>query len=141
MIVSLKFQVTALKQVYNMVEMHLYPYNPIPPEEIERARVEAELEEKPTLTEEEEAVKKIMRPLSSDPNEAMIQKIVQVYRKELPEFFEARREPPKGMLMAAVGPTSTPISQDLYVTIDQYYELGSPPLLSILTLNVEVGTP
>ena len=137
--VSLKLQVTALKQVCDMVEVQLYPYNPPPsPEEIERARAKAELDEsQPPTPDEEEAVKRILGPsLSSDRDEAMMQKLIRVYRRELPELFDTYNKPPERKFQVAKI-TLASISQTLFLTVDQYRELGSPPLLSILTLNVE----
>jgi hypothetical protein len=139
MVVSLKLQVTSLKQVFDMVEVQLYPYNPPPsPEEIERAIAEAKLDESQPPTPDEEAIaKRILGPsLSSDRDEAMLQKLIRVYRRELPELFETYNKPPGGKFQVAKM-TPSSISQTLFLTIDQYRELGSPPLFSILTLNVE----
>ena len=139
MVVSLKLQVTALKQVCDMVEVQLYPYNPPPsPEEIERARAEAKLDEsQPPTPDEEEIAKRILGPsLSSDQDEATMQKLIRVYRRELPELFEMYNKPPGGKFQVAKMTLSS-ISQTLFLTVGQYRELGSPPLLSILTLNVE----
>ena len=141
--VSLKLQVTSLKQVCNMVEVLLYPYNPPPsPEETERARAEAELNEsQPPISSEDEEAKKIflMSPLSSDRDEATVQMFIRTWRKEMPEVFkslESQSIAPKGKMQTMeMRPIS--IHQVLYFTLDQYRQLGSPPLLSILTINVE----
>lgn len=141
MIVSVKYQVTALKQVYNMVAVSLRPYTPLPPpEEIERLRAEAELEPQPPTDEERAAVEKLLGPASTDRDEATLQRIFQLYRREMPELFEALKgfKAPGGKLVAA-GPSLEPISQELNLTTKQYLELGSPPLFAVLTLSVEAS--
>ena len=139
--VIVNYQVTGLKQVYNMVEMSLQPYRPPPPlEEIERARAEAELDHpEPTLG-EVEAAQKLLGPVPSTDEGKFINKMFIELRKQAPGMFSAFKEyePPKHPTMGmAVGPIQFEMNQQLYLTIDQYIALGSPSLLSLITLTVD----
>lgn len=139
--INMDYQITALRQVYHMVEMSLQPYRPPPsPEEFERARAEAELEPPEPIPGEAEAAEKIIGPIPVTDDEKMVEGVVKAYKKFIPGMARLFKDldpmfPASGM---AIGPTKMEMCQQLYLTVDQYTALGSPPLFSIITLTAEV---
>jgi hypothetical protein len=140
--VVVNYQVTGLKQVYNMVEMSLQPYHPPPPpEEIERAKAEAELEQTESTLGEAEQAEKLIGPASTTDIEKLAEQTVMAYKKYMPGLTEVFKmtNPKHSTTGIAVGPISQieMINQQFYLTIDQYIALGSPSLLSLITLRVD----
>lgn len=127
------YQITGLKQVHNMIEMSLQPYHPPPsPEEIEEAQADAEhpLEEKAAQS---------IHPIPETDEGKIVAAYLDAYKKQAPELFGTLKEillpHSKGMV---IGPVQLEMNQQLYLTIDQYTALGSPPLLATITLKAEV---
>lgn len=104
----------------------------VPPEEIERARLEAE---QPPETDVDDAGEQLQKvefvPEPKDPTERFIWAL----RRQFPEIAEGLKSAQfvGGRVMGPV-----PVSQMIEVvfTSEQYAELGCPPLLSILKVSM-----
>ena len=138
MSVELLYRVEQLVRVGDTVKMSLQEVRTVPPEEITRARLEAEAEPENDMVDEGEQFQKV--DLSPKPKTPMGE-FFRAMIDEIPELADAFKRAPRrgggGRVMMAV-----PISQmiEVYFTPEQYAELGSPPLLSILKVSLKLET-
>jgi len=138
--VELLYRVEQLVRVGDTVKMSLQEVRTVPPEEITRARLEAEAEPENDVVDEGEQLQKV--DLSPKPKTQM-EEVFSAMRTQFPEMTEIFKNAPRmggGRMMSVSGPV--PISQviEVYFSPEQYAELGSPPLLSILKVSLKLET-
>jgi len=140
MSVELLYRVEQLVRVGGTVKMSLQEVHTVPPEEITRARLEAEAEPETDIVDAGEQLAKIES--APPPPEDPIERMFWGMRKQFPEMADAFKNAPRmgGGRMIVSGPV--PISQviEVYFSPEQYAELGSPPLLSILKVSLKQET-
>lgn len=138
MSLSLRYVVSGLVDFPTHVKMVLRECREVPSEELERARVEADLEEEPPLAVAEEQLGKV--EFTPEPR-TQEEKIIAAFKTQAPEIFESLKDaipaPPRrhstGM-MSAIAYKPTDI--ELFLSREQYFRLGSPSLLSIIKLGL-----
>jgi hypothetical protein len=109
----------------------------IPPEELERARAEAEKQPEIDVVEEQTQLLKVdLHPKPKNPMEEVFSAI----RTQFPEFAEMMKSVPSasGRVMRVRGPVPISPMIEVYFTPEQYVELGSPGLLSIVKVSMTV---
>ena len=138
MSVELLYRIVNLVQIGNTVKIVLQEVRLIPKEEIERAQQEAKLKEK---AEEDvgEQLQKVI-PLPKEPTDPT-ERLFWAMRRQFPEMVEALEHvphSPKMKILSAMGPAPVSRLIDVYFTPEQYVELGSPLLLSILKVSMKM---
>ena len=143
--VRIRYSIVGLRQEADSVLLTLREYSPPPsPEEIERARLEAELEEEPEPIETKGQLKKVdFKPHPKSEEEAFTRKIIKAWKAEMPRMFEELDRPPPSFNRAR-GPSvgqmmviRTPL--ELWVSNEQYRELGCPAIFQVITLTLKMG--
>lgn len=139
MSVELSYRVVHLARIGPSVKMILEEVRTVPPEEIERARLESEQEPETDIVVESEQFQKV--DLSPPPEDPM-RRMIWAWKQEFPEIEEIFKG---GSFPGAKGGGLTlrspvPISNQIEVlfTPEQYRELGSPPLLSTIQIALTV---
>ncbi|GAH87467.1 unnamed protein product [marine sediment metagenome] len=138
MSVELFYRVIHLARIGPSVKMVLEEVRTVPPEEIERARREAEQTPETDVVDEGAQLQKV--DLAPKPKTQM-EEVFSAMRTQIPEFAEVFKSMSnsgpsrKGVTMRAV-----PIFQHMeaYFTPEQYKEMGSPPLLSKIRITMSV---
>ena len=134
MSVELLYRIVQLTCLCDTVKMVLEEARLISPEEIERARLEAENETDVTdVGDQLQKVDFIPKPKNQ------IEEMFSAMRSQMPEMIEAFKGSAQGH-GGQVGPR--PISRvlEMYLTCEQYEDLGSPSLLSVLKLSMKMET-
>ena len=143
--IQAKYSIVGLRQEADSVLLTLREYRPPPsPEEIERARLEAELEEEPEPIETEGQLKKVdFKPLPKSEEEAFTRRIIKAWRDEMPRMFEELDRPPpsfnraRGNSVPQMMVVRTPL--ELWVSNEHYRELGCPSIFQVITLTLKMG--
>ena len=134
--IELLYRVVGLSHRGGVVLMVLEEVRIIPPEEIERARMEAELEPETDINEEGEQLQKLnLRPKPED----SMEQVFWAMRNQFPEMAEAFNSAPRmggGKMMRVAGPSFVSSLTEMHITPEQYVEMGSPPLLSIIKFSM-----
>ena len=107
----------------------------VPPEEIERARLEAEGETEVDVDVIGEQLQKV--EFDPSPNNPYIG-FLRAIKKEFPEMMGGMKSlqyPVKSGGTARMMPLTYNM-MEAYLTPEQYYELGSPSLLTIIKINM-----
>jgi len=136
-IVKIRYVVSGLEDKATHIVMRLREYREILLEDIERARHEAELEKPVEIVEEGTQLQKV--DFAPEP-ETFEEKVVAAMKKQIPEFFGGLiktiipPEPPTRIFHQAIA--MIPQEIELYLTREQYAELGRPPLLSVINLTL-----
>lgn len=139
MSVELSYRVVHLSQAGPFLRMVLEELKTVPPEEIERARLAAEQE---PGTDAVDAGKQFGKIDPIPAPKTQMEEVFSAMRTQFPELMEVFKlsPPPRRgagrVLMAVPLPSSQTI--EMYITHEQYAELGSPPLLSTLKLSLEL---
>ena len=141
--IELLYRVVNLSQRGGVVLMILQEVRTVSPEEIERARVEAQ-EPETDINEESEQLQKVeFRQRPKDPME----QIFWAMRNQFPEMMEMFKMSPYrggsarggggGRVLMAV-PLSSSYVIEMHISPEQYVEMGSPPLMSILKVSMKL---
>lgn len=135
--VELLYRIVNLSARGGVVNMVLQEVRTVSPEEIERARLEAEQDPELDIVDEGEQLQKVdLRPKPKDPME----QVFWAMRNQFPEMAEAFNNAPRmgrergGGRMVAPSFIST--LMEMHITPEQYVEMGSPPLMSILKVSM-----
>lgn len=139
MSLELSYRIIHLARLGASVKMVLEEVRLIPPEELERARAEANKEPEIDIVEEQTQLQKVdLHPKPTNPMEEMFSAM----RTQMPEAFEALKGgPPSPMrIMSARGPIPVTPMMEVYFTHEQYVEMGCPGLLSIVKVSMTVLT-
>ena len=138
MSVEVKYIITALLLKTSHVLLTLEPLSDLPsPEEIERARIESELE---VDNKSDDFVEKVLEKIDfrdKPKNEAekIMREVSDAMRKEIPEMFNEQYKP-KTTFVAQYMTIVPPM--ELFISKEQYRDLGSPSLLQVITLTIRV---
>lgn len=138
---KIKYIISKLEDKATHIIMTLIEYREIPKEEIERARIEAELERPVDIVGEGEQLQKV--ELAPKP-ETFEEKIIVAMKKQAPEVFETLKTPvpshikPPTIILQSKAFKPTEIN--LYLTREQYAQLGSPPLLSLINMTLRMAS-
>ncbi len=136
MSVELSYRVIHLAQVGGSVKMVLEEVRTVPPEEIERARQEADREPETDVVDAGNQLGKV--EFDPDPVNPYIG-FLRAIKKEFPEMMRGMsvsQNPGTSGESARMMPIPTYKMIEAYLTHEQYDELGSPPLLSIIKINM-----
>ena len=142
--IELLYRVVNLSQRGGVVLMILQEVRTVSPEEIERARLEAEQDPETDIVDEGEQLQKLdLKPRPEDPME----QIFWAMRKQFPEMMDIfKMSPYQGgsarggggrRVMMAV-PISSSYLIEMHISPEQYVEMGSPPLMSILRVSLKL---
>ena len=141
-LINLKYSIIGLKQESGMVLLTLREYRPPPPpEEIERARLEAELEQEEDITETDEQLQKVD---FAPPPKTFEEKIFSAMKTQMPEMFESLKSmgnfqpPPRPPIYQASSISMIISPLEIWITNDQYRQLGSPSLFQIIKINLRM---
>ena len=142
--VRIRYSIIGLRQKADSVLLTLREYRPPPPpEELERARLEAELEEEPEPIETEGQLKKVD---FTPPPRTAEEKLFAAMKTQVPELFEGLKSlgmppfrPPERF--SAMGPRVAVVRPplELWVSNEQYRELGCPAIFQVITLTLKLG--
>lgn len=139
MSVELSYRVIHLAWAGGSVRMVLEAVKTVPPEEIESARLESEGATEVDIDDAGEQLQKV----EFDPEpEHSFTSFLRAIKKEFPGMMgEVRGSPYPGTSGGSARMMPVPHYQliDAYLTPEQYDELGSPPLLSIVKINMKLG--
>lgn len=140
MSVELSYRIVNLSRRGSHVLMVLEELRTVPPEEITRARKEAEAESETDVVDEGEQLAKIKS--GPPPPEDPMRRMIWAWKQEFPGLVEAFKTAPPpmgggGRMMRAV-PISFSHLMEMLVTTEQYVELGSPPLLAVIQIALSV---
>ena len=133
--VELLYRVVNLSTRGGVVNMVLQEVRTVPPEEIERARKEAEEPETDVVDEGQQFQKIESIPAPKNP----LEEFFHAMRTHLPEMVEGFRNFPRmgdggRVLMAVPLPSSYLI--EMHISPEQYVEMGSPPLMAVLKVSM-----
>ncbi len=140
MSVEISYRVINLDSVGPFVKMNLEAIRTVPPEEIERARREAEHEPEIDVVDEDKLYQKLnVRPKPK----TQMEEVFSALRTQFPEFAEMLKSGamfpavPGGVVPMRVVPLFNQTA--VLLTPEQYAEMGSPPLLSTIrvVLNLQ----
>ena len=136
MSVELSYRIVQLTRVNDAVKMALEEVRLISPEEIKRAYLEAENET--DVTDVGDQLQKVdFIPKPKTPTEEMFSAM----RSQIPEMIEAfKSRTPDHSGEVVFGPVSISQIIELYLTCEQYEDLGTPSLLSVLKLSIKMET-
>ncbi len=142
--IELLYRVVNLSQRGGVVLMVLEEVRTVPPEEITRARLEAEKDPENDIVDEGKQFGKVdLDPPPKDP----VEKMLWAAKRQIPGLEEAFKDAfkgspmgPGGRMMVVRGPSPVQLINivEIHVTTEQYVELGSPPLLSTIQLTLSV---
>ena len=140
MSVEISYRVIHLAELGPSVRMVLKEVRTVPPEEIERARREAEKEPELDIVKEGKLYQNldVRSPEPKDP----IRHMFWAMKQEFPDMANAFKNIPSfpGAPGGRRAMVAVPISPQIEVlfTPEQYRELGNPPLLSILKVSLKL---
>ena len=135
--IELLYRVVNLAQRGGVVLMILQEVRTVPPEEIERTRVEAEQQPETDIVDDGEQLQNIeLRPEPNDPMEKMFWAM----RNQFPEMVDVFKIPPprEVRVMRTAGPVLVSALIEMHITPEQYVEMGSPPLMGILRVSMKL---
>ena len=144
MSMEMRYSIVGLRQEADSVLLILREIRPLPsPEEIERARQEAEMEENldPVVTEGQ--LKKVdftPKPRTQE------EKLFAAMKTQVPELFEGLKSigmmPPNGPSFGQRGMSQIRVLRppiEIWVSNEQYRELGSPAIFQVIILTLKIG--
>ena len=128
--------IVQLTRIMGFVKMVLEPVRRVSPEEVERVRLESELESE---TDVEFAAEQIQKMSPPEPKNEM-EGLFFAMQKYFPGIFEAASVVPPSRGHSVSGSSPVRVSQvvEMWFTIEQYSNLGEPPLLGILKLSINM---
>lgn len=136
------YSITAMSYHQGQIVLTLTEVRIIPPEEIERARMEADLRKEDTVDTGEQLQKVDFEPPPTSDTGRVVKEVTDEYlkimKRELPGLFETPRggSARGGTLIPA---TLLPRPVEILITPEGYEELGNPPLLTKLRMTLGVG--
>jgi len=131
--VELSYRVIHLARVGGSVRMVLEEVITVPPEEIERARLEV------TEIDVDDAGEQLQKVEFDPRSPNSFTSLLRAIKKEFPEMMggmSVSQNPGKSGGSARMMPLPTYKMIEAYLTPEQYDELGSPSLLSIIKINM-----
>ena len=139
--VNLKYSIVGLRQEADSVLLTLEKYREPPSlEEIERARLEAEMEPETDLALEEKLLKKLdLRPEPDSDEGKMVRKIFNAWKREVPGIFEMMtsfNDAPR--MVAPLTPRMMLIRSplEIWITNQEYMDLGSPSIFQVIEITL-----
>ena len=138
--VNLKYSIVGLKQEADSVLLTLEKYRDPPSlDEIERARLEAEQETETDLALEERLLEKLdFRPEPNSDEDKMVRKIVNAWKREMPELFEEMKSFNAPRMFAPLTPRMMLIRSplEIWITNKEYMDLGSPSIFQVIEITL-----